>query len=114
MPFPEGPPEASHYTIVKRPREYMKLFDEGKVTIRREISSIDGPRIHFVDGSTEEYDAIILATGYAMGYPFLTDQSLSPGVKFRRLDLYKRVMHPQCPTLCFIAQLDALGNLFSI
>jgi dimethylaniline monooxygenase (N-oxide forming) len=150
---PSGRAEDSHFTIVKDPNTYKKLLDQKKVKIKCGIARIEGPKkIVFVDGTSAEFDIVLLATGYILTYPFLQrdteDQkndflenrnneinvkdkdrrkeienenqvklrylSLTPGLDEGRLDLFKRTVHPLYKTLCFIAQVDAIGNLFSI
>ena len=58
----------------------------------------------FEDGSTENnIDAILLCTGYAYRYPFLT--AVEPTIKkegIRALQLYHNMFHMQYPTLAFV------------
>jgi hypothetical protein len=43
----------------------------GRVTRRREIARFDGKTVHFVDGTSAEYDTVLWATGYNVSIPFL-------------------------------------------
>ena len=43
----------------------------GDLQIRADIDHVAGHTVHFVDGSSGEYDLIVLATGYRLHYPFL-------------------------------------------
>ena len=37
------------------------------------LTKIEGKTVHFKDGSSKEFDAIILCTGYQHHFPFLED-----------------------------------------
>jgi cation diffusion facilitator CzcD-associated flavoprotein CzcO len=43
----------------------------GQVRARPEIARLDGATVHFVDGTSQDYDTIVWATGYELGLPFL-------------------------------------------
>ncbi|GAB3477984.1 flavin-containing monooxygenase [Amycolatopsis cihanbeyliensis] len=47
----------------------------GKVKPRKEIARFDGKTVHFVDGTSGEYDTIVWATGYNTRFPML-DESI--------------------------------------
>lgn len=47
----------------------------GTVTRRHEISRFDGRTVHFVDGTSGEYDTIVWATGFNTRFPFM-DESI--------------------------------------
>ena len=44
---------------------------QGDLRIRPDIERFDGDTVHFSDGTSGEYDLIILATGYRLDYPFV-------------------------------------------
>ncbi|RJQ73748.1 monooxygenase [Pseudonocardiaceae bacterium YIM PH 21723] len=50
-------------------------LDHGKVRPRPEISRFDGNTVHFVDGTSGEYDTIAWATGFHTRFPML-DESM--------------------------------------
>ncbi len=45
----------------------MDLIKKGKIEIFDDIKSIEGKVVHFENGKSKEYDAIIMATGYETG-----------------------------------------------
>lgn len=47
----------------------------GKVRPRKQIARFDGHTVHFVDGTSGEYDTIVWATGFRTRFPFL-DESM--------------------------------------
>jgi hypothetical protein len=63
-----------------------------RVIVKNGIKSLAGRQITFTDGSSEEFDVLIGATGYRIDLPFLAPEILS--VKDNQLDLYKRIIAP--------------------
>ena len=63
-----------------------------RVTVKNGIEKIVGNRIHFVDGTDEEFDTLIAATGYDLDLPFLS-ADLVPTTG-SNVDLYKRIVRP--------------------
>ncbi|MEV8266731.1 NAD(P)/FAD-dependent oxidoreductase [Microbacterium sp. NPDC076911] len=50
---------------------------QGDLQIRADIDHFDGSTVHFRDGSSGEYDLILLATGYTLDYPFVAREALN-------------------------------------
>ena len=78
------------------------MFD--RVAVKQGISLIDGSFVSFVDGSREEFDCIIAATGFVTEFPFLPPeivQSTEP-----QLNLYKRIIMPGWPGLYFVGMIN--------
>ena len=71
-----------------------------RVEIKHEIERIDGQRITFSDGSSDEFDTLIAATGYLIDLPFVP-QEVVPLAE-NRLNLYKRIVPPGWPGLYFL------------
>ncbi|KZE89070.1 flavin-containing monooxygenase [Microbacterium sp. TNHR37B] len=44
---------------------------QGDLRIRADVARFDGTTVHFRDGSSGEYDTVLLATGYRLDYPFV-------------------------------------------
>ncbi|NIQ59881.1 MAG: NAD(P)/FAD-dependent oxidoreductase, partial [Gemmatimonadetes bacterium] len=68
--------------------------------------------VHFADGGAEEFDTVVSATGYDITFPFLDDHILH--VEENRVDLYRRVVHPQLPGLFFIGLIQPLGAIMPL
>ncbi|HKP06321.1 MAG TPA: NAD(P)/FAD-dependent oxidoreductase, partial [Microbacterium sp.] len=49
---------------------------QGDLRIVPDIDRFDGRTVHFRDGSSGEYDTVILATGYKLDYPFVDRAAL--------------------------------------
>ena len=82
-----------------------------RIEIKNGIEKIDGKTIHFVDGTSEEFDVLIAATGYLIDLPFVS-RDIVP-MEDNRLDLYKRMMQPGWPGLYFMGffNLDSALNM---
>ncbi|MBO9626896.1 MAG: NAD(P)/FAD-dependent oxidoreductase [Microbacterium sp.] len=44
---------------------------QGDLRIRADVERFDGSTVHFRDGSADDYDLVLLATGYVLDYPFV-------------------------------------------
>lgn len=50
---------------------------QGDLRIRADIDRFDGTTVRFRDGSSGEYDMVLLATGYTLDYPFVAREDLN-------------------------------------
>jgi hypothetical protein len=66
--------------------------------------------VRFEDGTTEEIDVIIYATGYRITFPFFDPDLLS--APENRLPLYKRIFSPGVDDLALIGFAQAIPTLF--
>jgi cation diffusion facilitator CzcD-associated flavoprotein CzcO len=71
-----------------------------RVTVKQGIKKIEGNRIKFSDGTSDEFDVLIAGTGYRIDFPFLPE-SVSP-IRGSSIDLYKRVVSPDWSGIYFI------------
>ena len=44
---------------------------QGDLRIRADVARFDGDTVHFRDGTSDDYDLVLLATGYTLDYPFV-------------------------------------------
>jgi hypothetical protein len=70
-----------------------------RIVVKQGIERIDGQSIHFVDGTAEEFDVLIAATGYVIDLPYIS-RDIVP-LENNRLELYKRMVQPGWPGLYF-------------
>lgn len=92
---------ASHPTIISH-------IVWNRINVRPGVTGVQGSEVHFADGSSSSFDAIIAATGYEVDLPFLSEE-LSPVVG-HRIDLYRRMVHPRWNGLHFIGLFDVSGG----
>ena len=79
-----------------------------RIKARPGIDRVEGRVVHFSDGTAEEIDAIIAATGYETDLPFLPEGA-SP-VRGTHMSLYNRIVHPDLPNMFFVGYFDATGG----
>ncbi|MCS6979427.1 MAG: NAD(P)-binding domain-containing protein [Flavobacteriales bacterium] len=109
VPEPDRPLLTEHPTISQ---DLLFYAGHGKIAFKPNIQRLDGLRVFFEDGSSEEYDALIYCTGYNIVFPFFDEKLLS--VKNNDIRLYKRVVHPDFPNLFFIGLVQPLGAVMPL
>jgi len=68
LPEPDHKIFEAHPTINSELLYYMK---HGRIQPRKDIARFEGRTVHFVDGTSEEFDTVVCATGYHVSFPFL-------------------------------------------
>lgn len=71
----------------------------GDLVARPEIERFDGNTVHFVDGSTEDMDLIIWATGFKDRVPFIADDHCRVSAADEDNDLFLWMFHRRHPQL---------------
>ena len=79
----------------------------GEIVPRPGIERFSGNTVHFTDGTADEVDTIVWATGYRVSLPFL-DRRWTGGDP-ERMPLYERVFHLEDPTLSFVGLMQSTG-----
>lgn len=106
-----GPPEVSglpkpdHQLFESHPIINSQLHyrvAHGDLAIRPDVERLEGSRVVFVDGSEEEIDLIIYATGFEISFPFVDHEHLN--WRDGGPDLFLHSFHPQRDDL-FVAGL---------
>lgn len=71
-----GLPAPDHRVLETHPimnTQILHFFAHGDVTAKPDVVRLDGRMVHFGDGSAEEVDLIVWATGYRPTIPFLSE-----------------------------------------
>ncbi len=76
-----------------------------RVIVKQGIERIEGRRIEFSDGSSEEFDTLIAATGYLIDIDFLDERVIAP--KDNALELYMRMVPPNWRGIYFLGFLNS-------
>ncbi|WP_284126658.1 flavin-containing monooxygenase [Parerythrobacter aestuarii] len=108
LPEPEIGPFESHGTVSG---EFLVRAGSGDLTMKPGIEKLDGDGVVFTDGSREELDVIIWATGYDISFPFFTDPALKADEDNRPPALFKRIMKPDVPDLFYLGLGQPLPTL---
>jgi cation diffusion facilitator CzcD-associated flavoprotein CzcO len=68
LPTPEHKIFEAHPTINSELLYYIK---QGSIRPKKDIARFEGKTVHFVDGTSDEFDMVVCATGYHVSFPFL-------------------------------------------
>ncbi|MEU8619628.1 FAD-dependent oxidoreductase [Streptomyces sp. NPDC048623] len=104
LPRPAGGLFQNHPTISDT---VLHRLTHGEIAARPGIERLDGGRVVFTDGTAEDVDVIVWATGYRVTMPFL-DPAWTGGDP-EALPLYWRVFHLDDPTLAFVGLMQSTG-----
>ncbi|MFK8161998.1 MAG: flavin-containing monooxygenase [Lewinella sp.] len=107
---PTEPVTKTHPTLNS---ELLYKIRHGKVHPRRGVDRIDGNQITFKDGSKEEFDTIVAATGYKITFPFF-DKAVVNYEEADRIPLYLRMFHPEYRSLIFIGLFQPQGAIWPL
>ena len=105
---PKHSPLAQHPTV----NDYLpNCILNGSVIVKPDVSRFSQSSVVFVDGTKEEIDVAILATGYVFRFPFLEDSVVK--VEKNQLPLYKYVFPPDLrhPTIAFVGYIQPRGAI---
>ncbi|MFV0296833.1 MAG: flavin-containing monooxygenase [Hyphomicrobiaceae bacterium] len=70
LPMPKHKIFERHPTFGTDPLNYIR---QGRITPRPQIKTTEGKTVHFADGSSGDYDLIVMATGFDLVFPFLPE-----------------------------------------
>jgi dimethylaniline monooxygenase (N-oxide forming) len=80
-----------------------------RIEVKNEIVDVKGGRLFFSDGTNDEYDTLIAATGYEIDMPFMDPKVVT--TKNNDLDLYKRMIIPGWDGLYFVGFIQPTTSL---
>jgi dimethylaniline monooxygenase (N-oxide forming) len=109
LPAPDHRLLESHPTVST---DLLGRIAQGAVNWKPGISSLEGERVRFADGSTEPIDVIVCCTGYKVTFPFFDAEFLS--APDNELLLYRRVFKPGIDNLFFVGLLQPLGAIMPL
>lgn len=108
-----GLPTPNHRFLEAHPTvssELLLRLGSGDAIAKPDVAELLGDRVRFTDGSVEQVDAIVYATGYKISFPFLDPEFIS--APENRLSLYKRMFKPGVGDLAFIGLGQAIPTIF--
>jgi len=79
-----------------------------RISVRQGVARVVDRTVHFTDGSSGTFDALIAATGYEVALPFLP-ADLRP-VRGREVFLYRRMVPPGVCGLYFVGYFNVSGG----
>ncbi|XP_069121137.1 flavin-containing monooxygenase 5-like [Argopecten irradians] len=86
----------------------------GSIIVKPNIKQFTETEVEFDNGTKEEVDAVVHATGYIFGFPFINKSVFD--VKDNQIDLYKYMFPPdlEIPTLSVIGCFQPLGAIMPL
>ncbi|WP_205876982.1 flavin-containing monooxygenase [Mycobacterium camsae] len=92
---------------------YLPLVAAGRITVRPWMKFVTDGCATFADGHAEEFDAVVLGTGYQLNVPFLeADIRALLRIDTTHLDADRFTFHPDLPGLAFVGMWDQSGGYF--
>jgi len=110
-PQDRGLPKPDHKLLSAHPTVSAELLDRvghGDITMKPDIERFDGNKVTFVDGTTEDLDLVVYATGYDITLPFLDPSVYS--AEHNAMPLYLRIVPPDRPGLWFMGFIQTVGS----
>jgi cation diffusion facilitator CzcD-associated flavoprotein CzcO len=107
LPTPDHNFLEAHPTVSS---ELLLRLGSGDAVAKPNVAELAGDSVRFSDGTVEQVDAIVYATGYQISFPFFDPSFISaPG---NVLPLYKRMFKPGIDDLGFIGFGQAIPTIF--
>jgi len=108
-----GLPTPNHRFLDAHPTvssELLGRLGAGDAVAKGDVAELMGDRVRFADGTVEQVDAIIYATGYNVSFPFFDPEFIS--APENALPLYKRMLKPGIDDLAFIGLGQPIPTIF--
>jgi hypothetical protein len=108
-----GLPRPNHNFLEAHPTvssELLLRLGSGDAAAKPNVAELQGDTVRFEDGSVEEIDVIVYATGYNITFPFFDPEFLS--APENRLPLYKRIFVPGIDDLALVGFAQTIPTLF--
>jgi dimethylaniline monooxygenase (N-oxide forming) len=109
LPKPDHHLDQAHPTISS---DLLTRLGSGDIRAKPALVRREGSRVHFADGSVEEVDAIVYATGYKVSFPFLEPSVAAP--KDNDLPLYLRIFPLDREDLMFVGLAQPVGAVMPL
>lgn len=110
-----GLPKPNHRFLQAHPTISQDIYGRigsGDVTVKPNIAELKGDRVQFTDGSEEDADVIIYATGYKVSFPFFDSEFLS--APDNELPLWQQLIKPDLEHLYFVGLLQPIGAMMPV
>lgn len=108
-----GLPTPNHRFFEAHPTQSVELplrLGSGDLRAKGDIDRFDGSTVHFADGTSEDFDVVVHATGYNITFPFFDPEFIS--APDNHIRLYKRIFKPGIDDLAFVGFAQAVPTLF--
>ena len=111
VPKPKRPLLKEHPTLSQ---DLLNLAGRGAIKFKPNIKEFQGKTVVFEDGTSQDFDMLIYATGYKITFPFLKHYDEFDVEETNQIALYKHMIHPDYDNLFFLALLQPLGAIMPL
>jgi len=108
-----GLPKPDHAVMASHPimnTQLLHYLGHGDVAYRPDVERFEGKWVFFKDGSSEEIDLIVFATGYKVTYPYM-DKGLFEWIS-KYPDLYLSSLHREFDNVCCLGLHQTDGGAY--
>lgn len=108
-----GLPKPNHKLFEAHPTQSVELplrLGSGDITPKPNVDRLDGATVWFEDGTSDDFDVIVYATGYNITFPFFAPDFIS--APDNHIRLYKRMFVPGIEDLVFMGFAQSVPTLF--
>ncbi len=102
-----GLPRPDHKLLESHPivnSQILQALGQGDIQPKPDLVELGGREVRFKDGSTEQIDLIVYATGYHVSFPFLEPRHLNSADG--RPDFHLHVFHPTYENLFIVGMIQ--------
>lgn len=110
-----GLPKPNHKFGEAHPTVSGRILDRiahGTITPKPNIAALEGTQVRFTDDTIVNADVVVYCTGYRITFPFFDPDFIS--APDNRIELFRRVHHPDVPGVYFIGLLQPLGAIMPL
>ncbi|MFN3216844.1 MAG: flavin-containing monooxygenase [Acidimicrobiales bacterium] len=87
-------------------------LSHGDIGARPDVARFDGTTVHFTDGTSDEFDLVLCATGYRWDIPYVDPSHFT--WKGNRPDLYLNLISRDDPTLYALGFMETNGGAYKL
>jgi cation diffusion facilitator CzcD-associated flavoprotein CzcO len=109
LPKPDHGFGQAHPTVSGR---ILDRITHGTIEPRPTIARMGPDWVEFADGTREPADVVVFCTGYKISFPFFDPELIS--APDNRIELFRRVFHPDVPDVAFVGLLQPLGAVMPL
>jgi NADPH-dependent 2,4-dienoyl-CoA reductase/sulfur reductase-like enzyme len=109
LPKPDHEFGEAHPTVSGR---ILDRITHGAITPKPNIARLHADEVEFADGTRVHADVVVLCTGYKITFPFFDEELIS--APDNRIELFRRVFHPDLDDVFFIGLLQPLGAVMPL
>jgi flavin-binding monooxygenase-like protein len=110
-----GLPRPDHRLLESHPivnSQILQAIGQGEIVPKPDLLELREHAAVFKDGSSEEVDLIVYATGYRVAFPFLDDSAANAASG--RPDFYLHLAHPQYDDLFILGMIQPDGGVWRL